>query len=114
MWKGGGGLTPAGRVVALVSGVWSGFFLLFTSLMLLEKRLDGRFGGVAAYEQYKLEVPVLVPDLLTFFTAPGPAWIDGGSGDGDNDNDVGFIERDVAAFHHHAPEQSGKLTKKRQ
>ena len=48
------------HVVWQVSPVWSAFFLLFTSLMLLEKRLDGRFGGQPAYEHYKQATSVLL------------------------------------------------------
>merc|ERR1712187_992667 len=33
------------RFLALISPIWSVFFLFFTSLMLLEKRLDTKFGG---------------------------------------------------------------------
>lgn len=47
--------------LACVSSVWSAFFLICTSLVLLEKRLDARFGGQAAYEQYKLSTSVLIP-----------------------------------------------------
>ena len=41
--------------------LWSFVFLLFTSLMLLEKRADARWGGRPAYEAYKARTPVLVP-----------------------------------------------------
>ncbi|GMH86398.1 hypothetical protein TL16_g10525 [Triparma laevis f. inornata] len=47
--------------VAFVSPFWSWFFLVFTSLMLLEKRLDKKFGGKAEYEAYKEGTSVLVP-----------------------------------------------------
>jgi protein-S-isoprenylcysteine O-methyltransferase Ste14 len=40
---------------------WSAFFLIFTSLMLLEKRLDAKFSGCSAYEEYKARTSVLVP-----------------------------------------------------
>ena len=49
-----------------VSPLWSGFFLLFTSLMLLEKRidekfaLDRQFARRQEYEAYKKRVSVLV------------------------------------------------------
>ena len=43
-----------------VSPLWSGFFLLFTSLMLLEKRIDKKFDRIHAYEAYKKRVSVLV------------------------------------------------------
>lgn len=44
-----------------MSALWSPFFLIFTSLMLLEKRLDKRFGGQPEYERYKAVTSVLVP-----------------------------------------------------
>lgn len=50
--------------VCLVSPLWSCMFLVFTSLMLLEKRADNRWGHAKAYQQYKLRTPVLFP-LLT-------------------------------------------------
>jgi len=50
-----------GTTLALISPVWSAFFLFFTSLMLLEKRLDAKFGGKPAYEQYKRSTSVLIP-----------------------------------------------------
>ena len=50
-----------GAALALISPVWSAFFLFFTSLMLLEKRLDAKFGGKPAYEQYKRSTSVLIP-----------------------------------------------------
>ena len=52
--------TWSAMAIAFVSPVWSAFFLLFTSLMLLEKRLDKKFGGMKAYEQYKAATSVLV------------------------------------------------------
>eukprot|EP00937_MAST-01D_sp_MAST-1D-sp2_P002572 g2572.t1 len=51
---------PASVALAFVSPVWSTFFLLFTSLMLLEKRMDAKFGGRPAYERYKRRTSVLV------------------------------------------------------
>ena len=48
---------------AAVTPIWSFGFLLFTSLMLLEKRADGKWGGQAQYEAYKRSVPVLFPGL---------------------------------------------------
>lgn len=56
-----GGMTLTGKFLCAVSAVWSPFFLVFTSLMLLEKRLDQRFGGDPAYERYKVDCSVLVP-----------------------------------------------------
>ena len=44
-----------------VSPVWSAVFLFFTSLMLLEKRADQKWGGQAEYESYKARTPILVP-----------------------------------------------------
>ena len=55
-----GAATWSAMAIAFVSPVWSAFFLLFTSLMLLEKRLDKKFGGMKAYEQYKASTSVLV------------------------------------------------------
>ena len=43
---------------------WSSFFLIFTSLMLLEKRLDAKFEGRKDYEDYKARTSVLVPWAL--------------------------------------------------
>ena len=56
------GLRGAGAAAFLpfLSPLWSSFFLLFTSLMLLEKRLDAKFGGDPAYEQYKQETSVFM------------------------------------------------------
>jgi steroid 5-alpha reductase family enzyme len=47
-------------VVCLVAPLWSWFFLVFTSLSLLEKRLDKRFGGRPDYEQYKRDTSCLM------------------------------------------------------
>ena len=56
-----GGLASWSTVgLAAVSPSWSAFFLVFTSLMLLEKRLDQRFGGNAEYERYKRQTSVLL------------------------------------------------------
>ena len=56
-----GGLSSWSSVaLAFVSPLWSAFFLLFTSLMLLEKRLDAKFGGSKAYEEYKRVTSVLL------------------------------------------------------
>lgn len=52
---------PFGCVLAVISPLWSSFFLFFTSLMLLEKRLDAKFGGKPAYERYKRETSVFFP-----------------------------------------------------
>lgn len=49
--------------LALVSPAWSFMFLLFTSLMLLEKRSDKKWGGQPDYESYKQRTPVLFPLL---------------------------------------------------
>ena len=53
---------PSSSAAALcfVSPAWSAFFLFFTSLMLLEKRLDARFGGQPEYEAYKWRTSVLL------------------------------------------------------
>ena len=47
------------RLLCWVSPLWSGAFLVFTSLMLLEKRIDAKFGGQAEYEEYKRNTSVL-------------------------------------------------------
>lgn len=56
---------PKSVVVAMVSPLWSTFFLVFTSMMLLEKRLDNKFKGRPAYEEYKKQTPVLLPRLFS-------------------------------------------------
>ena len=50
--------------VCCVYSRWSCFFLVFTSLMLLEKRLDARFEGRPDYDAYKARTSVLVPWFL--------------------------------------------------
>jgi len=50
-----------GAILALISPAWSCFFLLFTSLMLLEKRMDAKFGSDPAYLEHKRTTSVLVP-----------------------------------------------------
>eukprot|EP00928_Gymnodinium_smaydae_P027386 TRINITY_DN21198_c0_g2_i1.p1 TRINITY_DN21198_c0_g2~~TRINITY_DN21198_c0_g2_i1.p1 ORF type:complete len:691 (-),score=44.93 TRINITY_DN21198_c0_g2_i1:383-2404(-) len=47
--------------LALISPVWSCFFLVFTSLMLLEKRMLRRLGHLPSYQAYISTVPLLVP-----------------------------------------------------
>lgn len=49
--------------LCFVSPLWSFAFLLFTSLMLLEKRADARWGGDPEYLAYRDGTPVLVPSL---------------------------------------------------
>jgi len=58
-----GAVTDSWAKMALcfVSPAWSAFFLFFTSLMLLEKRLDGKFGSDPKYIRYKRATSVLVP-----------------------------------------------------
>jgi len=48
-------------MLPFVTPVFSCFFLVFTSLMLLEKRADSKWGGLPAYEAYKRNTPVLFP-----------------------------------------------------
>ena len=48
-------------ITCAVSPVWSCIFLVFTSLMLLEKRADQKWGGMKHYEKYKKTTPVLFP-----------------------------------------------------
>ena len=50
-------------LLCLVSPAWSFLFLLFTSLMLLEKRSDSKWGQYKAYNAYKAATPVLFPIL---------------------------------------------------
>merc|ERR1712087_173396 len=57
----GGAVNWTRACLALVSPLWSGFFLVFTSLMLLEKRVDAKFAKVPGYDRYKQRTPVLVP-----------------------------------------------------
>ena len=48
-------------LLCLVSPVWSVFFLFFTSLMLLEKRANAKWGKERDYAEYKQRVPILLP-----------------------------------------------------
>jgi hypothetical protein len=48
-------------ILAMVSPVWSSFFLIFTSLMLLEKRMDLKFGTNPAYTEHCRTTSVLIP-----------------------------------------------------
>lgn len=50
-------------LINAVTPIWSFFFLLFTSLMLLEKRADKKWGNLSAYKKYKQRVPVLFPGV---------------------------------------------------
>ena len=47
----GGGSSAWTVALCLVSPAWSFLFLLFTSLMLLEKRCDARWGHLKGYQQ---------------------------------------------------------------
>ena len=58
-------------LLCMVSPVWSAFFLIFTSLMLLEKRLDKRFGGNVDYIAYKRRTSVLIPWFPQEVAEPG-------------------------------------------
>ena len=49
--------------VCMVSPIWSFVFLLFTSLMLLEKRGDAKWGDDPEYRKYKAATPVWLPAL---------------------------------------------------
>jgi steroid 5-alpha reductase family enzyme len=55
--------TPRALAVCGFTPVWSFVFLLFTSLMLLEKRSDAKWGKQAAYLEYKARTPVWLPRL---------------------------------------------------
>ncbi|GMI36809.1 hypothetical protein TrRE_jg6772 [Triparma retinervis] len=54
-------LASSTGLIGFVSPFWSWFFLVFTSLMLLEKRIDKKFEGRDDYEKYKSTTNVLVP-----------------------------------------------------
>lgn len=47
----------------LVTPLWSFFFLVFTSMMLLEKRADKKWGDDPKYQEYKARTPVWFPRL---------------------------------------------------
>ena len=47
--------------IVLTTPIWSMVFLVFTSLMLLEKKADKKWGRQKAYQNYKQNVPVLFP-----------------------------------------------------
>ena len=51
-------------LLCIVSPVWSIFFLFFTSLMLLEKRANEKWGKQRDYFRYKERVPILLPFQL--------------------------------------------------
>ena len=53
------GISVSSVALAAVSPLWSLFFLVFTSLMLLEKRADTKWGRKLAYEEYKKKTNVL-------------------------------------------------------
>ena len=56
--------SPYAFAVCLVTPLWSFVFLLFTSLMLLEKRADKAFGHMPEYRHYKATTPVWLPRLF--------------------------------------------------
>ena len=56
-------LSPYSAAVCLVTPAWSFVFLLFTSLMLLEKRSDAKWGSNPKYRRYKALTPVWLPKL---------------------------------------------------
>lgn len=67
-WGGARGLAASPHVIysvaiPLVSPLWSAFFLVFTSLMLLEKRADSKWGKDSKYQTYKKATPVLFPGV---------------------------------------------------
>ena len=47
--------------MCLISPIWSGFFLFFTSLMLLEKRANERWKKSSSYATYKERTPIFFP-----------------------------------------------------
>ena len=56
-------ISVGGALIIAITPVWSLVFLLFTSLMLLEKRADKKWGRLKRYQEYKKNVPVLFPGL---------------------------------------------------
>ena len=56
-------MTLPNIAIVLTTPIWSITFLVFTSLMLLEKRADKRWGRLETYQNYKRRVPVLFPGL---------------------------------------------------
>ena len=48
-------------LTCLITPIWSLLFLVVTSLMLLEKRADAKWGGLKAYQQYKESTSILLP-----------------------------------------------------
>jgi steroid 5-alpha reductase family enzyme len=59
----GENISAFGVFASVVTPVWSLFFLVFTSLMLLEKRADLKWGNLKAYNDYKRNTPVLFPGV---------------------------------------------------
>lgn len=59
-----GQLTIFSVGVCLVTPIFSFVFLLFTSLMLLEKRADAKWGTVPEYLKYKATTPVWLPRIF--------------------------------------------------
>lgn len=53
--------TAMDAAIAFVSPLWSFFFIVFTSIMLLEKRLDAKFLERPDYKAYKASTSVLMP-----------------------------------------------------
>ena len=52
---------PIQVALVCVTPMWSAFFLVFTSMMLLEKRGDAKWGRTKAWNEYKARTPVLFP-----------------------------------------------------
>lgn len=59
-----GEFTAYSVLICLVTPAWSFVFLLFTSLMLLEKRGDKKWGTNPKYIEYKATTPVWLPRLF--------------------------------------------------
>jgi len=55
----GGAVVAKPALLAAVPPLWSCLFFVVTSLMLLEKRADQKWGGERRYESYKQRTPVL-------------------------------------------------------
>ena len=57
-----------------ITPLWSVFFLIFMSLMLLEKSAEKRWGGSSEWKRYKHETPVLFPSRFPSVNE----WLGGG------------------------------------
>lgn len=53
--------TATDMMLIAITPIWSLFFLVFTSLMLLEKSAERKWGASSAWKRYKRRTPVLLP-----------------------------------------------------